>query len=288
MTAATYQMPAELRERILPLQEPRVQRIPAGTSREGAFPAVPALNGACIRRAVCQKDLVAAYRFVRKSRVALGYPAPEPAILWPDPADGPREIATFVAKAWPDVVGTTSLLLDSQDQQLPADIVFPELGEVRQPGRLVAELTNRATVPAYFRTNAPNDLIRCCVAHGQFVGCSDLLAVIRPWEQAGFVALGFRQVGPVRSSGGAVPEPVALARLDLLSLQADGGTPRLDGTDLSLLWQFYLKANPYIEHVKAWAALIEKETQAGRIGPEAEAVLADDGGAESEALKAAV
>jgi hypothetical protein len=39
---------------------------------------------------------------------------------------------------------------------------------------------------------------------------------------------------------------------------------------------------------KIRAALIEKQTRAGRIGSEPEAVLADNVGAESEALKVAV
>jgi hypothetical protein len=39
---------------------------------------------------------------------------------------------------------------------------------------------------------------------------------------------------------------------------------------------------------KIRAALIEKETQAGRIGSEPEAVLADDVGAENEVLDVAV
>lgn len=288
MIAVTYQEPAELRERIRPPQARLVPGIPAETSREGEVFTVLTLDGACVRRAVRQTELVAAYRFVRKIRVGLGYPAPEPAAIWPDPADGPREIATFVAKSWPDLVAATSLLLDSQDQQLPADIVFPELCDVRRPGRLLAELTNRATVPAYYRTNAPNDLVRCCVAHGQFIGCSDLLAVVRPWEQDVFAALGFRQMGPVRSSGGAVPEPVALMRLDLLSLRDSRPAPRLDGTDLSLLWQFYFRANPYIKHVRAWAGLFEAEARAGRIGPASEADLTEEVDFESEVLKAAV
>ena len=72
MTGATYQMPAELGERILSPQGQRVQRTPAGISREGVVPTVPTLNSGCIRQALCQKDLVAAYRFVRKIWVAMG------------------------------------------------------------------------------------------------------------------------------------------------------------------------------------------------------------------------
>ena len=268
MTAATYQMPAELRERILPLQEPRVQRTPAGTSREGAFPAVPALNGACIRRALCQEDLLAAYRFVCKIRVSLGYPAPRPGVLWPDPAEGPHDLATFIAKDWPGLVAATSFVLDCPDCPLPADNVFPELADLRRDGRLLAELTNRVAVAGFYRTNVPNDLLRCCFAHGQFVGCSDLLAVARPWEQPAFEALGFERISPARSSGGAVPEPVILVRLDLLSLQNACAGPESSmpsAADANLLWRFYCQANPYLHHVKGWAAMVEDEMRAGRI-----------------------
>ena len=229
---------------------------------------VPVPQGACIRRALCQEDLLAAYRFVRKIRVSLGYPAPRPDVLWPDPADGPRDMATFVAKDWPGLVAATSFVLDSQDGRLPADNVFPELADLRRSGRLLAELTNRVAVAGFYRTNVPNDLLRCCVAHGQFVGCSDLLSVARPWEQPAFEALGFERISPVRSSGGAVPEPVLLVRLDLAALQNAGAgvedsIPR--AADLTLLLRFYFDANPYLPHVKGWAALVEDQMRAGRI-----------------------
>ena len=257
--------------------------------RKAAPTAVLAAEGACIRRAVTQEDLVDAYRFLCGIRVALGYPAPQASVLWADPAEGVREMATFIARSWPDVVATTTLVLDSTEPELPADRVFPELGELRERGRFVAELTNRATVPAYLRTDVPGALLRCCVAHGLYIGCSDLVAVIRPWEQASFEALGFRRMGSVRSSGGSVPEPVMLARLDLLMLQ-EGCS--LTGPSMEagypLLWQFYLKASPYPRHVRAWAALVEQEARAGRIRfVEAPDLSEDDRLELSEALRAA-
>jgi ribosomal protein S18 acetylase RimI-like enzyme len=235
-------------------------------------------QGAGIRRALCQEELLAAYRFVCKIRVSLGYPAPRPGVLWADPADGPRDLATFIAKDWPGLVAATSFVLDCPDCPLPADKVFPELADLRRYGRLLAELTNRVAVAGFYRTNVPNDLLRCCVAHGQFVGCSDLLAVARPWEQPAFEALGFERISPVRSSGGAVPEPVILVRLDLPSLQnacagPDNSMPPAE--DAHLLWRFYCQANPYLRHVKGWAATVGDEMRAGRIAFVDEAALAE-------------
>lgn len=72
MTGATCHMSAELGERILSPQGQRAQRTPAGISSEGVVRIVSTLNIACIRRALCQKDLAAACRFVRKIWVAMG------------------------------------------------------------------------------------------------------------------------------------------------------------------------------------------------------------------------
>jgi ribosomal protein S18 acetylase RimI-like enzyme len=187
-------------------------------------------------------------------------------------------MATFVAKDWPGLVAATSFVLDCQQCLLPADNVFPELADLRRAGRLLAELTNRLAVAGFYRTNVPNDLLRCCVAHGQFVGCSDLLTVSRPWEQTAFEALGFERISPVRSSGGAVPEAVILMRLDMPALQDAGAGPETSMppvADMSLLRRFYFEDNPYLPHVRGWAALVEKELLAGRIVCLDEADLAD-------------
>lgn len=267
------------------------KRLAAATHHDAASPEILAPKGVCIRRAVCQEDLLAAYGFVRRMKVSLGYPVPRPEVIWFDPADGPRDIATFVAKAWPGVVATTTFTLDCQDLRLPADNVFPELEELRAGGRFVAELTNRAAVPEYYRTNVPNDLLRCCVAHGQFVGCSDLLAVVRPWEQSGCEALGFRRISQIRSSGGPVPEPVTLMRLDMLSLQQGGAGvdhSAQPAADVLLLRRFYFAANPYVSYVKGWAALIDAELRSGRIGPVDEGDMSQGVYTTSEELKEAV
>ncbi len=272
---------------------PRVvaRRLVPACHRDIPRPEAFTPQGACIRRAVCQEDLLAAYKFVRKMKVSLGYPVPGPEVIWFDPADGPSDIATFMAKAWPGVVATTTFALDCQGLPLPADRVFPELQELRSGGRFVAELTNRSTVPEYYRSNVPNDLLRCCVAHGQFVGCSDLLAVVRPWEQSKYEALGFRRIGPVRSSGSAVPEPVILVRLDLLAIQrggvgGDGSTQRMD--DLPLLWRFYVATNPYVNYIKGWASLVDAELRSGRIGPVAEGEVSEGDYVMDEEFKEAV
>lgn len=263
---------------------------PAG-HRDCLRPEVVIPQGACIRRAVCQEDLLAAYKFVCKMKVNLGYPAPGPEVIWSDPTDDPRDIATFVAKAWPGIVATTTFILDCQYLPLPADRVFPELQELRSDGRFISELTNRSAVPQYYRSNVPNDLLRCSVAHGQFVGCSDLLTVVRPWEQTKYEALGFRRIGPVRSSGSAVPEPVALMRLDLLALQQGGagtGVSTQPMEDLRLLWRFYFAANPYVSHIQGWASLVDAELRSGRIGPVAESEVSDEDCVTDEEFKEAV
>ena len=273
--------------------DPRVVagRLASASQRDCPEPEVAIAQGACIRRAVCQKDLLAAYKFVRKMKVSLGYPAPGPDVIWFDPADGPRDMATFIAKAWPGVVATTTFMLDCNYLELPADRVFPELRELRSDGRFFAELTNRVAVPQYYRSNVSNDLLRCCVAHGQFVGCSDLLTVVRPWEQTKYEDLGFKRIGRVRNSGSPVPEPVTLMRLDLLALEQGGAgddVPAHQMGEVPRLWRFYFTSNPYVSHVQGWASLVEAELQSGSIVPVAESRIADGDYVADEEFKEAV
>lgn len=233
-------------------------------------------EGACIRRAVSQNDLLAAYLFSRKTRTSLGYPPPAPDEIWPGRDDDAQGRATFFAKAWPGVVASTGLVLDGADWTLPADRVFPEVRDIRGDGRVLAEVVNRLTQPAYYKTVVPGELLRCSVAHGIFVGCTDILAVLRPWEASSCEALGFVQMGAVRSSGGAVPEPVVLTRLDLAAVRrACPAAAKLSGAAAPSLWRFYFAENPYARLVKGWAALVEEQMRGGKIFSIGEIPFAD-------------
>ncbi len=219
----------------------------------------PAVPGVCIRRAIGRAEVLEAYQFLCRSRMALGYPQPE-ASDFTDFGSGRRETATFIARAWPDVVGTASLLVDSLDEQLPAARTFPELEPLCREGRLVGEVTHRAVLPEYCPPGVPRELLRCCVAHGLFVGCSDVVVVLKPWEGRLFDGLGFERMGTVRSSGGQVPEPVVLERLDLRMLQGEGEAPQGLGDDkMSILHGLYLGGNPYRKHVRAWGDLPQQQ-----------------------------
>jgi len=216
------------------------------TSFESSVP-----QGWAIYRAVTREDLLASYHFMCRIREGLGYPRPALTPVWAGATGTRREVATFLAKSWPDVVGTASLIVDSWDSPLPAERTFPEVCSLRRRGSFLCEVTHRAMVPAYHRTPVPDDLLRCCVAHGLFVGCTDLLVVAKPWERERFLRFGFDQASPIRSSGGAVPESTALLRLDMSSLVGGGASP-------SRLRRFYLQQNPYRRYVKAWSHAAEK------------------------------
>jgi hypothetical protein len=225
-----------------------------GSLARGAFPGERQLaEGVCIRRAVSLADLMDALNFLRRMRKSMGYPSPPTSALMSDGRGGAREIATFVAKSWPEVVAMATLVVDPDDAALPADRVFRgELAELREGGRFLCEVTNRATVPAYYRTDVPSDLVRCCAAHAMFVGSTDLVAVLRPWQLGPYESLGFERIGRMRTLNGAVPEPVMLGRLDLQALS--GAPPSLRG--------FYLRHNPYHRHVRTWATLTRPALQA--------------------------
>ena len=94
-------------------------------------PQVLTPEGACIRRAISQKDLLAAYLFMREFRQSLGYPPPKPAAVWPDHRWNAGDFATFFAKAWPGVVASAGLVLDAPDWALPAEPGFPEIRQMR-------------------------------------------------------------------------------------------------------------------------------------------------------------
>jgi hypothetical protein len=202
------------------------------------------------------------YKFLCAARVGLGYPAPPVSAVMAG-AGAAREMVTFQAKAWPKVVGCATLVVDSQEPILSADRAFPEVGALRRSGRLLCELTNRALVPAYYRTGVPDGLLQCCVAHALFVGCTDVVSVVPPWERDGFARLGFRPMGPIRSSGGAIPEPAALVRLDLRPLRGENlDQPSADRPDCAFLRLFYLDRNPFREHVRGWATASDEALRA--------------------------
>ena len=230
---------------------------PAPESPAGLLTDSP--PGYSIYRAVSRDDLMAAYSFLCRSRERLGYPRPTRTSGWAGAAGGKREVATFLAKSWPDVVGTATLVVDSWGRAIPADRAFPEIGSLREQGRFLCEATHRAMVPAYYRTPAPHDLLRCCVAHGLFVGCTDLVVAARPWETERFAALGFDRVSPIRCSGGAVPEPRVLVRLDLTALHQEGLAPGLPAdTEGTFLRRHYVRGNPFRQYVQRWASLAEQ------------------------------
>ena len=229
-----------------------------GASRQDLRRPTPS-EGCCIRRAISREELLAAYRFLCTMRTSLGYPRPPLSVIGLGAAGG-REIAVFAAKAWPEVVATATLLVGPARAGVPADRTFREVGELRESARLVGEVTNRAIVPAYGPGPVARELVRCCVAHGLLAGCTDLVSVIRPWEQEQFGSMGFERLGPIRSSGGPIPEPVALARLDLLSLRAGvptGPVAGLGATDAEL-YRLYVGGNPYRALVARWAAQVEE------------------------------
>jgi len=262
-------------------QPPRLRLMPRSshetTVRQDDTPA-----GFSIHRAVTHEDLLAAFQFLGRSRRRLGYPRPALTALWAGSADPRRESAVFVCKSWPEVVGAAALVVDSPGEYLAAEKAFPEVQALRDRGRLVCEIAHRAMVPAYYRTPAPHDLLRCCVAHGLFVGCTDLIVAARMWETERFLGLGFERISPVRCSGGAVPEPRVLIRLDLASLHQGGLAPGLptDTEHAFLRWHF-VGGNPYGQYVRSWARLADEmkgqalSFRAGHIGrpsPEASGV----------------
>ena len=227
-----------------PLQEPRFGQ---DLVEDGTL-------GYVVYRAVRPEDLRAACAFISGMRSRLGYPRPAMVSGEATATQGPPQTALFLAKSWPDIVGTSALAVGTPGAPLPAERTFPEIRSLSEQGFL-CELIHRAMVPAYHRTSLAEDFLRCCVAQALLVGCTDMIMVVKPWERQRLATYGFTQVGPVRSSGGAVPEPSALVRLELTWLEGGRSQPRWpDQADAGALWRLYYCENPYRRHVAAWAS----------------------------------
>ena len=217
----------------------------------------PNAEGACIRRAISAGDIDDARHFIHDMLTMLGY-APAPLTNTDDTRrDETQGSATFVARCWPDVVAAATVVTDVYEGSLPADTAFRlELNNLRRWGRLICEVSDRAVLPAYGPTNVPYDLLRGCAAHAIFVKCTDLVTVIRPWEDGKYTALGFRKIAAVQSFSSERPEPVLLVHLDLEKLAADGSTRgETRCNDQAFLKRFYICDNPYHAYMRKWQEL---------------------------------
>ena len=217
-------------------------------------------HGAKITRAASLEDLSEAYRLVHDVFVERGYIRPQ--------ANGYRirvfeampETATFVAKCGSEMVGVTSVLVDSPDLGLPSDQVFgPEIDALRAQGRQVCEGTNWLVAESHRKSAVMSELMRSSFAHAMAEGCTDFIGSVSPGHARFYGLLGFETLAGPKNYSNEVEDPVVLVRLDLAGL-----SKRFEGVEASdnqverFLKQYYVDENPYHRFVGGWKVLSDR------------------------------
>ena len=173
-------------------------------------------HGAKISRACTLGDLRQAYRLVYASFVRSGYIKPNSHEIRIRAFEATAETATFVAKAGDDVVAALSLVIDSDDLGLPADISFrPELDSMRARGVKLSETSNQAVSPILRKTAVTTNLMRCSLAQAMFEDRDLVIIAVSPSHKSFYELLGFTCRTNVRSYSDEVDDPVVMMSLDV-------------------------------------------------------------------------
>ena len=226
--------------------------------RMGCFGAPP--EGVTVERATSIEDLSDAYRLVHDVFREQHYIKPHPSGLRVRPFEALPSTATFVARADGEVVGVTSVVIDSPGLGLPTDKAFLEdLKPLRDAGRKISEGTNWVVTPEYRRTNLVSELMRCAFAHSKTTGCDDLLATVSPTHAPFYDLLRFERIGPQRDYGKeGIEDPVVLYRLPVDAQEERFSTADAKSDDdEGLLKAYYMEGNPYHAKAQIW----EKKAQ---------------------------
>jgi len=217
-------------------------------------------QGAEITRATGLEDLTAAYRLVHDVFVQRGYIAPSDSGLRVRVFEALPETATFVAKAEDQVVGVTSVLIDSPDLGLPSDQSFKaEIDQLRAQGRKVCEGTNWLVVESHRRSAVMTELMRCSFAHALEQGCTDFIGAVSPGHAGFYGLLGFETIGSERSYCEEIHDPVVMVRLDLTGLADRFKDIERSANEVeAFLKSYYIDTNPYHRFVGAWQVVSQR------------------------------
>lgn len=207
-----------------------------------------------IQRAFTVEDLYTAYKLVYDCFVEKGYIFPNPSCLRMRPFEALPETATFVAKADNDIVGVTSVIVDSPGLGLPSEKPYPhEVESLRRSARKLCEITNLAIAPDYRRTNILTELIRCYIAHFMAIDCDYAIASVNPGHRPFYELLGFDKIGDRTSYSQDFNDPVILVRLSLDALKERFEQVQ-DGVedDWAVLKYYYMDSSPYHSQMDGW------------------------------------
>jgi len=225
--------------------------------RIGFFQPLP--DYVTISRASSATELLEAYRLVYALFLQEGYISKNKMGVRMRVFEAMPETATFVAKVDGEIVGVTSIVIDSPLVGLPGEKAFKnEIGALRRNNRLFCEGTNWVILPDYRQTNIMSNLMRCCYAYAVSKHCQDMFAVVSPKHDAYYELIRFQRVGSVRNSSPDIIDPVVLERNNL-----DNFYDRLTNLELendsddAVLRDFYLVNNPYHDVMEEWTVQAE-------------------------------
>jgi hypothetical protein len=218
------------------------------------------LRGVEITRATTVEDLTRAYRLVHDVYVAQGYIHPDETGIRIRPYEALPNTATFIAKAGKEVVGVTTVVVDSPEFGLPTENAFKaEVNSLRSGDRTICEGTNWLVADSYRNSPVITELMRCSFAHALAMGYTDYLGTVSPGHGKFYKLLGFEQLGDVRSYSRDIEDPVVLVRLDIKvfreridEIEAGG-----EGVD-SFIKSYYVENNPYHRYVSTWQILSDR------------------------------
>jgi len=222
--------------------------------RMGFFGDLP--PGVRITRATTPQELENAYQMVHDGFVDLGYIKPMPFGLRIRMFEAMPETATFIARKSGNIVGVTSVAIDSPELGLPSDEAFhKEINKLRRPGRKICEGTNWYIDPDFRKTSIMTDLMRCCFAHAVAEGCTDMIADLTPTHKSFYELMAFDIIGSERNSSQDldVKDPVVLVNLAITeTVETVSPLKTEDDFDLAYVKVFYIDDNPYRKMVKKW------------------------------------
>jgi hypothetical protein len=205
--------------------------------------------GAEIARAASLEELLSAYKLTHDLFVQQGYIQPHPSGIRLRRYEALPETATFVGRKPDQVVGVTTVVVDTGRFGIPANGPFGQeiKDALTSQGRTVCEGTNWLVAPEYRRSAILGELMRASLAYAMYERCDDFLACVSPGHAKFYEVLGFELLGTERSYSRQIDDPVVLMRLDVRCLR-----DQFVGEDEEFLNEYWIDTNPYHTLVPEW------------------------------------
>ncbi len=175
-----------------------------------------------IKPAMTHQQRMASITLVRRMYAQRGYLTG----FTDNPMDDPNRIALI---AWQDTrpVATLALGRDSHTGLL-AEMLYPEeISRLRQPNRVICELSRLAVDPDYSSLELLRTLFDTAHSYGQaFFGATDVVVEVNPRHARYYVReFGFRQIGGIRQCPRVEAPAVLLHRSLRIFSAARSGIP---------------------------------------------------------------